>query len=220
MIARVSIVAGLILCGVTVAGMIATTQKHGSVFLPMMVGIPLLFLGVVSLNPHWRRTAMWFAGTLAGGGGLFGLVRMIAMLAGTLTGRPVHWVSLETLAAMVIVCGTFVLAVVLWTRRRQRRPTRRSGRMLPGHDAAAKPREPVTHSDNPYHPPPVVDPAGVDLPTIDPAGIDPAGKMQSVNLRPPQADGLSGLNHPPAASATALMAAPPAHASGQHTIAS
>ncbi len=161
MIARASIVAGLVLCGVTVAGMIASPQKHASVFLPMMIGIPVLFLGVVSLNPHWRRTAMWFAAVLAGGGGLFAIVRMMAMSVAMLTGRPVHWVSLETLAAMVIVCGVFVAAVAVWTRRRERRAARRVRKTLPKPvpqvTAPMLPvREPVPPGDNPYQPPPVV----------------------------------------------------------------
>ena len=59
--ARVSIIFGLLLCGLSALGMVGTTQKMPALFIPMMYGIPVLFCGVVALNPHRRRIAVAFA---------------------------------------------------------------------------------------------------------------------------------------------------------------
>ena len=63
--ARVGIVFGLLLCGLTVVGMVGTTVKSPMQFIPMMLGVPILFSGVVALNPHRRKHAMHAASAVA-----------------------------------------------------------------------------------------------------------------------------------------------------------
>ena len=63
--ARVGIIFGLLLCGLTIAGLVGTTVKSTILFIPMMIGIPTLFCGVVALNPHRRKHAMRVSATIA-----------------------------------------------------------------------------------------------------------------------------------------------------------
>jgi hypothetical protein len=72
--ARAGIVFGLILCGITIAGLVASSTKAPTQFYPMMLGIPILFLGVVALNPHRRRFAMMVASLIAILGGVLGIL--------------------------------------------------------------------------------------------------------------------------------------------------
>ncbi|MGB7345298.1 MAG: hypothetical protein WBD20_13875 [Pirellulaceae bacterium] len=67
--ARVGIVFGLLLCSLTVVALLCTSAKLPSQFVPMMAGIPILFCGVVGLNPHRRKVAMRSAAAI----GLLGL---------------------------------------------------------------------------------------------------------------------------------------------------
>ena len=59
--ARIGIVIGLLLCGLSLLGMVEAPVKGTTQFIPMMAGIPLLFLGIIGLNPHRRRTAVWIS---------------------------------------------------------------------------------------------------------------------------------------------------------------
>ncbi|QDT11496.1 hypothetical protein [Planctomycetes bacterium K23_9] len=59
--ARVGIIFGLLLCGLTLVALLCTTHKMPSLFVPMMFGIPILFCGIVGLNPHRRKYAMFNA---------------------------------------------------------------------------------------------------------------------------------------------------------------
>jgi uncharacterized membrane protein len=56
--ARVGIIFGLLLCALTVVALLYTTAKMPSLFVPMMIGIPILFCSIVGLNPHRRKNAM------------------------------------------------------------------------------------------------------------------------------------------------------------------
>jgi hypothetical protein len=68
--ARVGIVFGLLLCALTVVALLYTTAKMPSLFVPMMIGIPILFCSIVGLNPHRRKNAMLNAAAV----GALGLV--------------------------------------------------------------------------------------------------------------------------------------------------
>ncbi|MEM9826001.1 MAG: hypothetical protein AAF958_05405 [Planctomycetota bacterium] len=59
--ARSGIVFGLLLCSVSLVGMILAPAKTPTQFTPMMAGIPLLFFGIVGLNPHRRRVATYLS---------------------------------------------------------------------------------------------------------------------------------------------------------------
>ena len=63
--ARIGIIFGLALCGLTVACLVQSTTKSPYQFIPMILGIPMLFLGVVALNPHRRRQAMNVAASVS-----------------------------------------------------------------------------------------------------------------------------------------------------------
>ncbi len=71
--ARVGIISGILLCAATVVGLVCSLSKVPAQFAPMMLGIPLLFLGVVALNPHRRKRSMQVSlaiaslGVIAGG---------------------------------------------------------------------------------------------------------------------------------------------------------
>lgn len=80
--ARLGIIFGLLLCGVTVAAMLQTPQKDPSQLYAMMIGIPILFCGVVSLNPHRRRVATMISLTLAFLGAIGGLSWLSLRLSG------------------------------------------------------------------------------------------------------------------------------------------
>lgn len=121
MMARIGIVVGLLLCGLTVASLLATTQKHVTQFVPMMFGVPLLFLGVVSLNPHRRLRAIPVAGLLATIGVCLGLIRLGYVAVKYGFSGQLNWLSIQTLGAMTLTCLIFGLGVLGWLRRRKRR---------------------------------------------------------------------------------------------------
>ena len=56
--ARLGILAGVLLCVGTAMARMGSYEKAVWLFLPMMIGIPIMFLGVVGLNPHRRRVAL------------------------------------------------------------------------------------------------------------------------------------------------------------------
>lgn len=106
--ARAGIVFGLILCGITVAGLVATSEKTPTQFYPMMLGIPILFCGVVALNPHRRRSAMLSAVLIAATGAALGaawsMYQWIALFDG---GSEIDRYSLRLIAVMSLVCLMF-----------------------------------------------------------------------------------------------------------------
>lgn len=116
--ARIGIVFGLVLFGMTIAALSATTQKSYTQFVPMMFGIPLLFFGVVALNPHRRGKAVVAALMLAAVGLLFGVVRIIVLGMAWVAGDNFNLLSFELVAAMSAVCLVFVVIAERWRRRR------------------------------------------------------------------------------------------------------
>ena len=126
LMAKTGIIVGLFLCGLTVVSLFETPQKAVTQFVPMMFGIPVLFLGVVSLNPHRRPVSTWFAGALAALGLVLGMGRLLILGVESLQGDPINMLSVQTLLAMIATCLLFVLGVCVWHRRRNRRRQRRS----------------------------------------------------------------------------------------------
>ncbi|MEM8669628.1 MAG: hypothetical protein AAGG48_19025 [Planctomycetota bacterium] len=99
--ARVGIVFGLILCGLTFAGLVGTELKMPTQFYPMMLGIPVLFCGVVALNPHRRKHAMHVTAGLALLGTVAGTMGSVRWL--TKDGTADRYALLIT-AAMAVIC--------------------------------------------------------------------------------------------------------------------
>ena len=119
---RIAIVTGLLLCGLTLAGLIWSMQKMPVQFYPMMLGIPILFCGVVGLNPHRRRYSMYVAGVLALIGTLGGGSSTAMAALRMVRGIEVNRIALEIVVMMTSVCLVFALisiaSLVLEHRRR------------------------------------------------------------------------------------------------------
>ena len=105
--ARVSIVFGMLLCGLSAAGMISSITKDPVQFIPMMFGIPVLFCGVVSLNPHRRRFAMRSAAVLTAFGGLVGIVLIVSRMMSQVPDHAVSpRVAFVLMGSMLAICWT------------------------------------------------------------------------------------------------------------------
>jgi hypothetical protein len=120
--ARVGIIFGLLLCGLTFVGMVETTVKSPILFIPMMIGIPTLFCGVVALNPHRRKQAMRAAATLALLGMSVGMIRSSVWLSRWMRDEQVLRYAFSLNVALMIISGTFfvILIVSFWQDRRPR----------------------------------------------------------------------------------------------------
>lgn len=120
--ARVGIVFGLLLCGLTYAAMVWEAEKIPAQFIPMMFGIPLLFCGVVALNPHRRKISMQVASSVAGLGGIVGTLWCVTRVLRLATGKPMSMHGLTVIAVMSLLCLVFVVVwgrLFLQMRRRQ-----------------------------------------------------------------------------------------------------
>lgn len=121
--ARVAIIFGLLLCGLTVAALVVIPAKRPAQFVPMMIGIPVLFCGVVSLNPHRRRHAMLAAAGLALLGAIVGGFRA-AYVWMTLIDGDFNRIAMNVIGSMALACAIFV---VIWgfsfVQDRRRRET-------------------------------------------------------------------------------------------------
>ena len=107
--ARVGIVFGMLLCGLTYAAMVWDPHKIPAQFIPMMFGIPLLFCGVVALNPHRRKASMHTAAGVTGVVGVGGTVWCITRFLKLVTGGAVNIHGLAVLSIMSLLCVIFVL---------------------------------------------------------------------------------------------------------------
>lgn len=170
--ARIGIVFGLLLCGLTLVGMSVTTQKSYTQFVPMMFGIPMLFLGVVSLNPHRRSEAVLFALGLSLVAMMLGGGRLLVLALHASSGRFVNPVSLRLVLVMTTL--SFVFVVIAWLWRRRRAPSLDPASTDPATtDFLANPQPasppaldspdsaPAAFSDNPYQSPTILDDAPI-----------------------------------------------------------
>ncbi len=120
--ARVGIVFGLLLCGLSVIGMLATVNKDPTQFVPLMLGIPILFCGVVALNPHRRRLAMQSAAATGVLGIVVGFVQAVVIGVRWSDGEPVGDLGWKLITAMTWLCATFSVICVILLLRSRRRP--------------------------------------------------------------------------------------------------
>jgi apolipoprotein N-acyltransferase len=131
--ARVGIVFGLVLCGLTAVALVWTPVKSPTQFIPMMLGIPILFCGVVALNPHRRRHAMHAASGIAMLGTVGGAGTSSYWLMTLAGGEVIDRNSLNLVVAMTIVCAVFVAVCVvsfISTRRRKRNQAMAAGGLI------------------------------------------------------------------------------------------
>lgn len=112
--ARFGILSGLFLCIATAIALFGSPDKAPLFFIPMMLGIPILFFGVVALNPHRRRQALATAATIAGLGCLAGSAQLIHLGTGWGNADAVNLHSTRIVTMMVVVCVAF-LASYLWS---------------------------------------------------------------------------------------------------------
>ena len=110
--ARVGIIFGLMLCGLTILGLIATPQKSPSEFLPLMFGIPIFFCGIVGLNPHRLKHSMHGAAAI----GLIGLVIGVSLAIYTGArlpdGQQINTYVFRVVTVMSVLCFAYVAACV------------------------------------------------------------------------------------------------------------
>jgi len=107
--ARLGIIFGLILFGISIFAMLQTPQKTPSQFYSMMFGIPIFFCGLVALNPHRRRHAMLIACMVAMfgvGGGLVWIALNIANVPDSIGTNTVS--TLPPMVAMTATCSLFI----------------------------------------------------------------------------------------------------------------
>ncbi|MGB7329642.1 MAG: hypothetical protein WBD31_32510 [Rubripirellula sp.] len=119
--ARVGIVFGLLLCGLSALGMSATVVKDPVQFLPLMLGIPILFGGVVALNPHRRRIAMQSATAIGLLGILIGSAQAANLGFQWSDGETVSNISWKLIATMTWLCATFVIICLIVLVREYRK---------------------------------------------------------------------------------------------------
>lgn len=120
--ARVGIIFGLLLCGLTVVALVGTPVKSPTQFIPMMLGIPVLFSGVVALNPHRRKHAMHAASTVALLGAVAGGARAAYCLLALARGADVNGDAFKVVVAMSLICAVFVvICVISFIQARQRK---------------------------------------------------------------------------------------------------
>jgi len=160
--ARIGIVFGLLLFGLTVTGLSLTVQKTYTLFIPMMFGIPMLFLGVVALNPHRRRESVNAALILMLVGMVLGGGRLISLMISWYFGGHVNSLSFQLVTGMTIVCAVYVIVAERWRRGRRRDDAKRAEltatlRESTFEGANPDPSDSVTRvrtdNDNPYQPP-------------------------------------------------------------------
>ena len=122
--ARFGILSGLLLCFDTAMALFGSLNKAPLLFIPMMLGIPILFFGVVALNPHRRRQALSTAALIGMLGSVIGFSQLMHFFSLWRTAGVVnpHYTWIVTL--MLVICVVFSLSY-LWTvvfRRRGRLP--------------------------------------------------------------------------------------------------
>ncbi len=119
--ARIGIIFGLALCGLTVACLVQSMTKSPYQFIPMILGIPMLFLGVVALNPHRRRQAMHVAASISTMGLIVGGLRSLFITVRWARGESINTFTLKMVLTMTAICLVFVvLWATTWLRQRRR----------------------------------------------------------------------------------------------------
>lgn len=117
--ARAGIVFGLILCGLTFVGLVGTELKIPTQFYPMMLGIPVLFCGVVALNPHRRKHAMHVTAALALIGTVAGAAASVAWI---FNDDQTDRYDLLLTGSMSLVClGLLISCIVSFRNARKRK---------------------------------------------------------------------------------------------------
>ena len=110
MITRVSIVVGLLLCGLSMAAMVFAPAKGTTQFIPMMTGIPILLMGVIGLNPHRRRAATIVGVVIAAVAVLYAIARFFQVVGDH---DPLALVDERVVFAMAVVATAYLITSLL-----------------------------------------------------------------------------------------------------------
>jgi len=121
--ARFGIVSGLLLCINTAAALFGSMTKAPLLFIPMMLGIPILFFGVVALNPHRRNQALNTAALIGLLGSVIGFSQLMHFFSLWRAAGVVNLHYTRIVMSMLVICVIFSLTY-LWTAliKRRRRP--------------------------------------------------------------------------------------------------
>lgn len=196
--ARVTIIIGLLLCGLSAVAMVGTPLKMPALFIPMMFGIPVLFCGVVGLNPHRRRVAVAIAATIMSiavvaaaarcGYGIALAQQFVEHPAGklvvpNLNGSPAGNVTVETIDryASSLALTTLIISLIYvttyllyWLRtRRQDKPGKGLSAMNVGSDLAGGLSDSIV----------MVSAANLDSPMPHPVSPQPVGHDNSSDIQ-------------------------------------
>ncbi len=120
--ARTAIVFGLLLCVLSLFGMVAAMTKSPFQFVPLMFGIPVLFCGVVGLNPHRRRSCRTIAAGVMSLGLIVAGVETTCQAMIWSDRQPLRPVLFGLGVVMSLLCLVFVL---IYLRRLFTDPRRR-----------------------------------------------------------------------------------------------
>jgi len=118
--ARFGIVSGLLLCFNTAMALFGSMTKAPLLFVPMMLGIPILFFGVVALNPHRRRRALRTAASIGALGSVIGFSQLLHLFSLWRKAGAVDPHYMRIVVLMLVICVIFSLTY-LWTRLSRRR---------------------------------------------------------------------------------------------------
>ena len=128
--AHVGIVFGLLLAAFSGVMMTLAPEKMPAQFLPMMLGIPIFYCGVVGLNPHRCRFSMSSALCIGITGLALGLARSIFTSMRVSRGEPINAYVYKIVIGIAVICGLFVIAWVIAYRIRERKKNGANGRIL------------------------------------------------------------------------------------------
>lgn len=119
--ARLGIIFGLVLCGMTVVGLVQSVDKNPYQFVPMILGIPILFCGVVALNPHRRKHAMHVSATIAALGTFVAGMRTLSLTVRWFNGDSLDRFGFEMVFSLSVSCLVFLLICIasFWNARRR-----------------------------------------------------------------------------------------------------
>jgi hypothetical protein len=124
--ARIGIVSGLLLCINTAMALFGSLNKAPILFIPMMLGIPILFFGVVALNPHRRRQALATAASVGGFGCVIGFGQLAHFFSLWRKAGIVNLHDTRIVSLMVAICVAFSLSYVFTAVSRRRHRAGRS----------------------------------------------------------------------------------------------
>lgn len=123
-----SIIFGLLLCALSVLGMIGSAQKIATAFVPMMFGIPLVISGIISLNPHRGRVAMPIAAAVASLGFITAVACAVYRVGEIAQGEKTNMFAFELVGGLAgLSAGFLTVWLVMLLRNRSRRPRRPRG---------------------------------------------------------------------------------------------